>query len=116
MGHATDPRMLVAHKTHRCDWCDQRIMPGEKYKRYRWYDGGDASTVKLHQECSEACAEAALEYRPYQFEFSPGEHARGCTCDHDPDCQQPFCSARRRICQAAARAGDIFKRFEARCL
>lgn len=114
MGTATDPRILVANKVHQCSWCAERIMPGETYKRYRWYDGGDANTVKLHEECSDACDRAIEQNSPHYIEFSPGDFPRGCTCDHDSQCEQPFCVARRRISNAAERAGDIFKRINGR--
>lgn len=49
--HATATETHKAKKLHRCDWCWQFIDAGETYKRYRFYDSGDAGTVKMHPEC-----------------------------------------------------------------
>ena len=40
-----------ANKIHRCSWCGTKISVGESYARYRWFDGGESATVKLHPEC-----------------------------------------------------------------
>jgi len=40
-----------ARQQHRCSWCGQKIEPGSLYHRWRWFDDGDASTVKMHDEC-----------------------------------------------------------------
>lgn len=69
-----------ARKTHRCSWCDQRINSGETYHRYRWFDGSDASTVKMHPECHEASDRLSKQQGGY-IEFEPGEYTRGCTCE-----------------------------------
>lgn len=75
-----------AKKAHRCDWCAERIEIGESYERWRWYDGGDAGTTKMHPECANASSEVASEEGGY-FEFHPGMFRRGCGCDpSDPPC------------------------------
>lgn len=56
MSEVTEQR---AAKCHCCTWCGERIHEGEMYSRYRWYDGGDASTVKMHPECFEDMEECA---------------------------------------------------------
>ena len=40
-----------ARKPHRCMSCGEGIAVGETYVRWRCYDGGDASTNKMHPEC-----------------------------------------------------------------
>ena len=75
MTYATEPKTHVAKNNHRCDWCWELINKGETYKRYRWYDGGEASTVKMHPECFEASGELAREWNE-DIEFIPGEHER----------------------------------------
>jgi predicted nucleic acid-binding Zn-ribbon protein len=44
-----------ARKPHRCSWCGERIEAGSSYFRWRCYDGGDASTCRMHGECKAAC-------------------------------------------------------------
>ena len=41
-------------KIHRCEWCNQLILIGERYSRWLFYDGGCRSTVYAHEECTEA--------------------------------------------------------------
>lgn len=72
MIHCTEPATHKAKKRHRCDWCWQFIEPGEHYKRYRWFDGGDARTVREHLECFDTMQSAAAEEGGY-LEFSPGQ-------------------------------------------
>jgi len=59
MATTSEVESHVAAKLHRCDWCHQNVLKGELYKRYRWWDGYDAATVKLHPECYKAMHEAA---------------------------------------------------------
>lgn len=74
--HCTDVESPKARKPHRCDSCGELINPGDEYKRWRCYDGGDASTCKLHPEClamHEADANACGEF---QWEFEKWGHER----------------------------------------
>lgn len=61
-----------ARKRHRCSWCWQQIEVGEKYRRYRFYDDGEAATVKMHPECHDAMQEAAREEGGV-IEWTPGQ-------------------------------------------
>jgi len=61
MSHVTETETHRANKNHGCSWCGQRINSGEVYQRYRYYDGGDAMTIKMHPECHSAMQEAAAE-------------------------------------------------------
>lgn len=72
MTHCTEAETHKARKLHRCEWCWQRINVGEQYKRYRFYDGGDAATVKMHPECYDAMQVEAHEEGGY-FEWIPGQ-------------------------------------------
>lgn len=87
MGTCTKTESIAAAKNnHSCSWCNQKIAAGEPYKKYRWFDGGDASTIKMHPECLDACDElVAIEKEP--IEFYPGLHPRGCYCEHDLGCE-----------------------------
>ena len=49
--YATQTETHNALKSHRCSWCSDRIDVGTVYRRYRFYDGVDAGTVKMHTEC-----------------------------------------------------------------
>lgn len=71
MSYSTEPTTQRAIKPHRCTWCWQLINPGEQYSRYRYFDGGDAGTVKLHPECFDAMQVEAKEWG-YGFEWTPG--------------------------------------------
>lgn len=51
----------AARKSHCCDWCGERIDVGQPYRRWRWFDGSHASTVRAHPECEAAGAELANE-------------------------------------------------------
>lgn len=72
MSDWTETTTQKARKRHRCTWCWEYVEKGEVYKRYRYFDGGDAGTVKLHLECHEAMLEAAREEGP-GFEWTPGQ-------------------------------------------
>ncbi len=50
-----------AKKQYQCDWCCQRIEIGDAYSRYRFYDGGEASTMRMHPECFDAAQDFAHE-------------------------------------------------------
>jgi hypothetical protein len=55
MSYGTDPVLIKgALVRHRCSWCGDRVKVGESYWRWRWYDGGEATTVKMHPECRDA--------------------------------------------------------------
>lgn len=71
MGTMSETETLKAAKAHRCTWCWQRIEPGELYRRYRWWNGGDAGTEKMHPECHDAMTDAAEEEGGW-FEWVPG--------------------------------------------
>ena len=40
-----------ARKAHRCSWCGDYILPGEKYNRASLVDGGDFWCWKSHISC-----------------------------------------------------------------
>lgn len=71
----TDTTTHKAIKQHRCDWCLQLIEPGETYKRYRFFDGSEASTIKMHAECFDAMQDEAREWGGY-FEWWPRQEER----------------------------------------
>ena len=57
--YCSDPETLTARKLHRCMSCGETVNPGEQYLRWRCYDSGNVSTVKMHPECHAMhCADA----------------------------------------------------------
>lgn len=68
----TTPTEQKAIKTHRCTWCWQAINVGDTYHRYRYFDGADAGTVKMHPECHGAMLQQAQEDGGYT-EWIPGQ-------------------------------------------
>lgn len=86
MGTATNVEHIAkARKTHGCSWCGERIEIDQPYSRWRWFDGGDASTVRVHPECNAALHDMSVELGE-SIEFFPGENPRGCYCGFDPAC------------------------------
>ncbi len=71
MSAMTEPTTQTAKKKHRCTWCWQFIENGELYQRYRFYDGGDSGTVKMHPECFSASQEMARDEGGF-IEWTPG--------------------------------------------
>ena len=61
----------------------ETIEPGDTYLRYRFFDCGDAGTVKMHPECYEAMQEEAKQEGGF-MEWTPGEHERPITADDRP--------------------------------
>lgn len=70
----------TARKVHACEWCGESIMPGEKYKAYAMIFQGDFSYSKMHSDCYSAAEEDIRECIYPEYEFEPGEHARGSRC------------------------------------
>lgn len=62
----------IAKKEHRCTWCSQRILIGEKYAR--WANVDDSFFVsKMHEECVGAMLDEFREtgdneYLPFENE------------------------------------------------
>ena len=84
-------QIKAARKSHCCDWCGERIDVGQPYRRWRYFDGSYAGTVRVHPECGEALAELASE-EGGMIEFSPHDNPRGCNCGNAKDCER--CAAK----------------------
>jgi hypothetical protein len=69
--YATETETHKARKRYRCEWCWQFVEIGDTYKRYRFYDGGEASTIRMHPECHDAMEEEASEEGGW-IEWTPG--------------------------------------------
>lgn len=72
-------RSPVARKVHRCFWCAEDIVPGEKYVSAAHADCGTVFKVKLHQECDKAWQHAANE-NGGEYYTEDHQHYRGCDC------------------------------------
>lgn len=64
----------VARKQHRCIWCGEAILPGEKYRSERSVFEGDMQNHKWHLECDEAATAEWSEGA--DAEFSPHDNER----------------------------------------
>lgn len=67
----------TARKERRCEWCDEPILPGERYQ-YRSYIWDERlQTGGMHLDCSDAMQRA----EPFQLEegWMPGDYGRGST-------------------------------------
>jgi len=91
MGHQnTTEHINKARTEHLCSWCNEKIKKGKPYSRWRWFDNGDTSVVKVHPECLEALNVVIAERRDC-VEFNPGDNPRGCNCGFSKGCER--CSA-----------------------
>lgn len=61
MGRVSPVETPIAAKPHVCSWCGERIDTGQKYRRYRVWNGPDTGTMKLHPECYAAVQEEAIQ-------------------------------------------------------
>lgn len=68
----TKPETHKAQKAHRCDWCWERIEQAAQYKRYRFYNDGEAATVRLHPECYGVMLDEAAQEGGW-LEWTPGQ-------------------------------------------
>ena len=105
--HCTDVERPKAKKPHRCMSCGEGIAVGETYVRWRCYDGGDASTNKMHPECLAMHQAEALRYGDSEWEYSPYSHERPkpderpCTCHPGDNPPQP-CAKRYALAECKA--------------
>jgi hypothetical protein len=67
-----------SRKVRQCTWCGDPVEIGQPYQSYRWADGGDAGTVVLHPECSDAM-DAVGKTDPHFVGWCPGDFVRGST-------------------------------------
>ena len=65
----------VARTQHRCIWCGQFILVGEKYTKSIGIFDGDFQSNVFHMECVKACWEDLSEN--HEDTFEPYEYKRG---------------------------------------
>ena len=68
-----------SRKERQCDWCAEKIEVGQPKESYRWADGSDGGTVRMHPECYDAMREKC-QIEP-DLEWSPGDFVRGSTME-----------------------------------
>jgi hypothetical protein len=76
-----------ARRRRRCDWCGEFIEVGQPYSRWRYYDGADAGTARMHPECDAAYLEwsALDDCRDNGGEYDLHANRRGCICERNGD-------------------------------
>lgn len=57
----------VARKQHRCIWCGELILPGEKYRHERSVYDGQMQDHKWHPECAEDQQRDGRETGEWEF-------------------------------------------------
>lgn len=58
-----------ARKAHRCIWCGEQIVIGEKYRHWRGKFEGDVMSNDWHKECDDAATSIDLEegFEPFAY-------------------------------------------------
>jgi hypothetical protein len=67
----------ASRKERHCDWCAEMIEIGQPYESYRWADGSDGGTVRMHPECYAAMQQECQD-NP-DVEWCAGDYVRGST-------------------------------------
>lgn len=62
----------VARREHRCEWCGQKILVGEKHFKFSGVWEGEFQNWRMHTECEEARSKED----EYGDGFSPFENDR----------------------------------------
>jgi hypothetical protein len=66
----------TAHKEHRCIWCPEKILPGEKYEHVVSVYDGQWQHHDFHPECAKAAGVVARD-EGGECEIHPHECQRG---------------------------------------
>lgn len=68
----------AARKQHRCEWCGEPIVPGEKHVKNVMIFEGDFQSWRAHKECIHMM-NCLQDNDRYYFDdgFQPYEHRRG---------------------------------------
>jgi len=66
----------TARKGHRCAWCGQAILAGERYKHVRFVFEGEPGSNDWHPECDSA-ADQSCAAAGEAIQFEPGAQQRG---------------------------------------
>lgn len=86
-------QILATRKDYKCAWCNEMIPKGGSCFSWVSIDGGQASTLRVHEECYEAMQEVIREYDGEMP--PPGENPRGCNCGFTEGCER--CDGRKKL-------------------
>ena len=67
-----DFRFPTAARPHKCEWCGETILAGEKHPQFVGKWEGEFQNWRMHWECYEATSKDDLSEG-----FTPYEHDRG---------------------------------------
>jgi len=67
-----------ARKARMCYWCAELIEIGRPYEQWRYKDGSDIGTVRMHPACQAACRQLSTDEGP-DLSWSIGDFRRGST-------------------------------------
>lgn len=62
----TATQLIIAKKEHRCTWCGQKILKGEKYSKWKSVDDS-WFTSKMHAECHTAANDENHYWGDYEY-------------------------------------------------
>jgi len=68
-------KTVKCRKDHWCEWCEQRILSGEKAQYRVYIFDGDFNSGHMHLECFEAMNDS--DQRALAYGWTPGEPTRG---------------------------------------
>lgn len=68
-------RQPVARKEHRCEWCTEPIIVGEKHEHYTGVYDGDFQSTRMHFECLEASQRETAANDYWDNEMCPERHS-----------------------------------------
>lgn len=68
-----------ARKEHRCEWCNQKILKGEKHFHRSYRFEGNFNNGRMHLECELAMDKS--DHGDLQDGWIPGDPNRGETLD-----------------------------------
>lgn len=62
MSDFSNHSMLVARKEHRCEYCGEKILKGEKHIKFSGVFEGEFQNWRMHDECNTAWCATEDEY------------------------------------------------------
>jgi len=60
--HCSEVTTIKTRKGYNCLWCWEHMPKGSTVSRWACFDGGSASTVRVHPECNDAIQRWATHY------------------------------------------------------
>lgn len=73
-------KAVKCRKKHVCEWCGERIAPGEQAQYRAYVFDCEFNNGYMHPDCNDAMLETPNSYLEYGFEF--GQFNRGERADH----------------------------------